>query len=104
MSTWRPITESEFEELLSSQLAELLPEEREKLTAWRSPTRKVRIRRSRAAGDEYVYVIAEVEGSVLYFDDVEYGWNASPLTEDGYIATPGGSQATLHEFLCGAKR
>ena len=99
MKSWQPITESEFQLLLDSQLADLLPHQRAELERRRCPTRKVKIRRSDVYGDEFVYVIAEVNGALLYFDDVEYGWNFSPLNADAYIAEPGASQAMLRELF-----
>jgi hypothetical protein len=57
------------------------------------------IRRSEEAGDERIWVIAERRGEVLYFDDVEWGWNFSAVNEEGRILRPGGRQGELGGVL-----
>jgi hypothetical protein len=42
-----------------------------------------------------VLVVAQANDGVLYFDDVEFGFNISPVDQSGRILTPGGSQNTL---------
>ena len=50
-------------------------------------------------GDERVFVVAKMGDSVLYFDDVEYGFNSSTIDAAGRVLTPGGSQNTLGEAI-----
>ncbi len=99
MSTWQPIDDEAFAELFEEQYAEL--SDQQKAVFQRSAVKwwKATIRRSELAGDEEVFVVAELDGWVLYFDDVEYGFNTSKVDDKGVIQTPGGSQATLKEVI-----
>ena len=99
MKKWKPISAVEFSQLFEAQVAELSNRQKEifarfSVTPWRAT-----IRRSESAGDEFVYVVAEYDDEVLYFDDVEYGFNISQISKDGRILDPGGSQNTLSEAV-----
>ncbi len=95
MDTWQPITDEEFSGLFAEQYDELDREEKDLFDRHRVGPWKAVIRRSEQAGDEPVFVVAEADGGVLYFDDVEYGFNISGVDNNGRITTPGGSQNTL---------
>ena len=103
MCAWQPITEEEFQLLFATQYSEMSPEERdafdqEKVDPWLAT-----IRRSEIAGDELVYVVWQREWKgekwVLYFDDVEYGFNMSPVDSAGRITYPTCSQLTLRDAV-----
>ena len=93
--TWRPITREEWDSLVSEQLEELAPGQRARLDRHRVQPWPAIVRRSDMYGDEQVWVIAERGGLVLYFDDVEWGWNWSGVDAGGRILWPGGSQCSL---------
>jgi len=93
--TWKPITRPEFDALVEAQIAELDATENRRLARYRVTPWLATIRRSEMAGDEKVYVIAQHGDTVLYFDDVEYGWNPSQIDSTGRILVRGGSQCTL---------
>jgi hypothetical protein len=95
MASWHPISDEEFSELFDEQYSELDDEERAIFDRYRIPQWKAVIRRSPEAGDEKVFVVAQTGDGVLYFDDVEYGFNISTIDNTGRILTPGGSQNTL---------
>ena len=44
-------------------------------------------------------MVAEGRGLVIYFEDVEEGFNVSPLSPDGAIASPGYEQWELRHAL-----
>ncbi len=96
---WRPIDRDEFNNLVVEQIAALDPGQRATLNASRVESRQAIIRRSEEAGDERVWVIAERQGQVLYFDDVEWGWNYSEVSREDRILNPGGSQSELRGVL-----
>ena len=50
-------------------------------------------------GDETVFVVAQKEDGVIYFDDVENGFNISIVDSTRRILNPGGSQDTLKELV-----
>lgn len=99
MNTWRPITEVEFNELFTAQYAELCESQKITFDQFRIPLWKAAIRRSDQFGDERVFVVAQIDDGILYFDDVEYGFNISTVDESGRILHPGGSQNTLKEAI-----
>jgi hypothetical protein len=99
MTSWHPITEEEFSKLFNQQYSELNNDEKSIFDRHRVPHWKAMIRRSQEAGEEEVFVIAQTEEGVLYFDDVEYGFNISGIDNKGRILTPGGSQNTLKEAV-----
>lgn len=96
---WSPIRREEFDALLAEQEAELEPGQRALLDACRVDPWQAIIQRSSIAGDEKVWVIAERNGQVLYFDDVEWGWNSSEVDEEGRLLRPGGGQGELKDVL-----
>jgi hypothetical protein len=96
---WRPIGRKEFDSLVAEQEAALDWVQKAMLDACRVEPWQAVIRRSEQAGDETVWVIAEREGQVLYFDDVEWGWNFSEVDEEGRILRPGGRQNELSGVL-----
>jgi hypothetical protein len=53
----------------------------------------------RSGNLESVFVVAERNGVVIYYEDVEEGFNISPLGSDGSIAAPGWEQWKLHHAL-----
>jgi hypothetical protein len=100
MSSWKPISDADFSMLFAEQYGELDGDERDVFDRYRvSPWRAI-IRRSEQAGDEHVFVVAQANNGVLYFDDVEYGFNISDIDDAGRLTTPGGSNYTLKEAVC----
>jgi hypothetical protein len=95
MGSWRPITDAEFLELFEQQYLEMNDRQRELFDRYKVRHWKAIIRRSEMFGDEHVFVVAQAGNGVLYFDDVEYGFNISSVDDSGRIINPGGSQSTL---------
>jgi hypothetical protein len=99
MNSWKPITDEEFTVLYAEQYAELDGEERDVFERYRVSPWKAIIRRSEQAGDEHVFVVSQTTGGVLFFDDVEWGFNISCIDDTGRLTTPGCSQYTLREAV-----
>ena len=99
MNDWKPITDSEFDELFKVQYAELSEAQRNAFDQFRVPFWKATVRRSETYGDETAFVVAQKEDSVIYFDDVENGFNISIVDSMRRILDPGGSQDTLKELV-----
>ena len=99
MNDWKPVTDSEFDELFKVQYAELSEAQRNAFDQFRVPFWKATVRRSETYGDETVFVVAQKEDSVIYFDDVENGLNISIVDSMRRILDPGGSQDTLKELV-----
>lgn len=96
---WEPITNTSFEELVKNQVRDMSVESQKAFDSFRVPIRTALIRRSEVAGDEEVFVIADSPKGAVYFDDVEYGFNFSPIGKNGRILEPGGSQASLTDAV-----
>jgi hypothetical protein len=80
---WRPITDEELRDLLEVQLAACAPERRELFERHRViPYRAPLVRYGKR---ELVFVVAVKDGEALYYEDVEDGFNLSPLSESGEI-------------------
>jgi hypothetical protein len=99
MNEWKPITDLEFDDLFERQYAELNKAQRDMFDPFRVPFWRATIRRSESMGEETVIVVAQKDAGVLYFDDIEYGFNISTIDPMGRILTPGGSQNTLKEAV-----
>jgi hypothetical protein len=99
MDNWEPISEKDFLELFAAQYEELDDRERVAFERFRVQPWMATIRRSERTGDEHVFVVAQANRGVLYFDDVEYGFNISDVDDLGRILSPGGSQYTLSEAV-----
>ena len=99
MESWQPITDDQFSRLFAEQYSDLNSVEKDRFDRHKIDHWKAVIRRSEEAGDEYVFVVAQTKDGILYFDDVEYGFNISDINEHGRVATPGGSQNTLKEAV-----
>jgi hypothetical protein len=93
MSTWRPATFDEVIAVVERELAECEPVARAFFEARRVEPRQACIRRFEE--DEFVVVVAEAKGVALYYEDVEEGWNLSPLSPEGRILEPGWEQDHL---------
>jgi hypothetical protein len=93
METWKPISASELKELLRRQLGECSPEQVATFETVRVEPYQVPIVRNGSV--EQVFVVARKGPQVMYYEDVEEGFNISKLTSDGAIAEPGFEQDEL---------
>lgn len=95
---WQPITATELLALIETQLCACEPTDIARFEQIRTPLRSTPVRRFDAI--EHVFVMAEYQGTVLYYEDVEEGFNLSALDAQGFIATPGFNQWELGVALC----
>ena len=97
METWQPITEAKLSALLTAQLTDCLPNQQQLFERFKVIPYLVPIARSGKIGT--VFVVAKLGDVILYYEDVEEGFNVSELTQDGSIATPGNEQWELRHAL-----
>lgn len=97
MTSWAPISADQLVALLSRELLRCSPEQRALFEGFRVPMRKASINRNGAV--ETVYIVAQKEESVIYYDDVEEGFNLSLLGPRGEIAVQGFEQWELRHAL-----
>jgi hypothetical protein len=93
MDTWQPLTQKELELLVASQLVDCSPEERQHFERCKINPRLTEI--TRAGCIESIFVVAQLRDHVVYYEDVEGGFNISSLSSDGAIATPSFEQWEL---------
>lgn len=96
MGTWRPATYEEVESLLEEEIAELNPAHRARFETMRVPFRKVPVDTHPGAT---VVVVAEHDGKILYYSDVEEGWEIEPPTASGGISERGCNQFELTHIM-----
>lgn len=89
---WRPATEAEVRELLVSEMATLEEEHRRKFEEIRTPLERVPVLDSPG---EFVFIVAKAGRAVLYWSDIEEGWELQELSADGAIDTRGSNQFEL---------
>ena len=97
MESWSPATEKDVSSIVERDLSGCPAELLAFFTEVRVPLRAVPIARSGEI--ESVYVVAERDGMVIYYEDVEEGFNLSRLGDDGGIASPGWEQWDLCQAL-----
>ena len=83
METWQPISAAELEELIARQLRDCEPAlsavfDRYKVPPFRAPI-------NRYGREEYVFIVARKDDEVMYFEDVEDGFNFSRISSDNKI-------------------
>lgn len=80
---WTPIAKNELEEIIDKQLSECFPEFIEIFNKYIIPLQLSPIVRYKRL--EAVFIVARNQNGVLYYEDVEEGFNFSPINEDGMI-------------------
>lgn len=97
MNTWQPITVEELNALIAEQLVDCSADQQEFFERFKVAPYLVPI--ARLGNTETVFVVAKAGDFVLYYEDVEEGFNISGLSPDGAIATPRCEQWELRRAL-----
>ncbi|MGB5907060.1 MULTISPECIES: hypothetical protein [Stenotrophomonas] len=95
--SWQPITREELAILISQQLRACSPVQRAAFESLRLPFRAVRLHRLGMI--ESVWVVAQLPEGLLYYEDVEEGFEVGTPGEDGVLPDRGCSQLTLTHIL-----
>ena len=83
MTTWTPISLDELEALIQVELNECSDELRGVFTKFRVPAYLAPLERYGKLGE--VFVVARRGDEVLYYEDVEEGFNFSPVDLNGRV-------------------
>ena len=94
---WKPITKKELEKIICDQCLELNSEELIYFREIQVPFRKSRI--SRSGKIEEVFIVAELADKVVFYEDIEEGFEISTLNEEGIIREYGASQFTIKHII-----
>ena len=92
---WKPATKEEVEALLAQDLETLSPSHRRQFELIRTPLRPINVDDS---PDEVVFAVAALDGVLVYWSDIEEGWEAERPASAGSIPTRGCSQFELHHI------
>ena len=90
------MTHEEIEALLTEEIDRLHPMHRDRFQAMRVPFRTVPVA---AQPGESVVVVAEHAGKILYWSDVEDGWELELPTSEGGIEDRGCNQFELSHIM-----
>lgn len=97
METWQPITVVELEALVADQLSNCSPAQQIGFASYRVPFYSVPFHRSRVL--EHVLVVAELPSGLLYYEDVEGGFEVGVLDAYGILQNHGCNQLELTHVL-----
>lgn len=95
--SWKPITKEELERELETQCNDLSPEEMSFFSSIKVPLDSFEIDRNGRL--ENVYVVARQEQSVVFYEDVEEGFEISKLNSQGVIDEYGANQFTIRHVI-----
>lgn len=93
---WQSATLEEVQDALAQGLKKLHPAHLAQFEAIRVPPRRVFVV---SDPGEFVYVVAENQGKVLYYSDVEDGWGLGFLNSGGGISERGCNQFELTHLM-----
>lgn len=97
LDTWQPITVAELEVIVAEQLAACSPQQQTAFATYRVPFYSMPL--SRFGGVESALVVAELPGGLLYFEDVEEGFEVGVPGADGVLPDQGCDQLELTHVL-----
>ena len=97
MDQWHPVTVAELEAIVESQLSQCSPLQKAAFEAFRVPFYPVPIHR--LGNLEQVLVVAHLPSGLLYFEDVEDGFDVGSLDADGALAPTTCDQLDLKHVL-----
>ncbi|MFP7723866.1 hypothetical protein [Lysobacter sp. A3-1-A15] len=97
MDTWQPITVSELEAIVAEQLASCSAEQQAAFAAYR--VRFYPLPLSRFGAVESALVVAELPDGLLYFEDVEEGFEVGIPDSRGILPDQGCNQFELTHVL-----
>ncbi len=93
MTAWSPITPAELEILINHELETCTREQRQVFEDHRVLLRRaVLVRYER---QEEAFIVAQRGDEVMYYEDLETGFNFSLLSEDGSIRESGCNESRL---------
>ena len=97
METWQPISAFELEDLVASQLRNCTPAQQAAFATHRVSFYPVPFQRG--ASLEQVFVVADLPSGLLYYEDVEEGFEVGILDARGVIQDHGCNQLELAHAL-----
>ena len=94
---WEPISKLELTKEIDVQCAPLDDDELDFLNSIKVELEKVKILRS---GDiEYVYIVAKLGDTIIFYEDIEEGFEIATLNKNGVISDYGCNQFTVQHVV-----
>ncbi|QIL90512.1 hypothetical protein GNX18_12655 [Microbulbifer sp. SH-1] len=94
---WQPITEAELEKVIELQCSDLDQGDLEYFESIRVPLTYIKI--ERWGNSELVFMVAKSGSSVVYYEDIEEGFEISGLNEEGVVIGSSKNQFTLEHVV-----
>jgi hypothetical protein len=95
--SWTPINKPELEQIIKVQLEELNSEESTFINRIRCQLQEAKIKRFGKI--ENVFVVARTKDLIVFYDDVEEGFEVSTVDDSGVISEYGFNQFTLQHVV-----
>lgn len=95
--TWTPITRQDLENEIAKQLESLDPDEAKFFEAIRAPLQETPI--IRFGKVEKAFVVARYKNKVVFYDDIEEGFEITKLNDKGDITECGANQFELKHVI-----
>lgn len=92
-----PISEDALENEVTSQCKDMNDEELAYFNKIRVPLESVKI--ERWGNTESVFVVAKAGAAIIFYEDIEEGFEITELSEQGAISDYGASQFTLQQVI-----
>jgi hypothetical protein len=93
--SWRPARKEEVEDLLSQGLETLSPSHRHQFERIRTPIRSINVDDDPG---QAVFAVAVVNGKLVYWSDIEEGWEVEEPTSADSIRSRGCNQFELRHI------
>lgn len=94
---WKPVEKHELERIIDSQCKCLSAQEIEFFEKIKVPFEKVNIERE--DGIEEVFIVAKFGNAVIFYEDIEGGFEVSKPNNQGIIAEYGTNQFTIQHII-----
>jgi hypothetical protein len=95
--SWMPISKDALENEIASQCKDISDEELAYFNKIRVPLESVKI--ERWGNTESVFVVAKAGATIIFYEDIEEGFEITELNEQGAISDYGASQFTLQQVI-----
>lgn len=97
MNTWKPITLDELNEVVQEQLERCTAQQRVDFSRFRVPFQRVGLHRLGSVED--VWIVAHLPMGLMYFEDVEEGFEVGVPGADGMLPDQGSQQLEISHVL-----
>ena len=95
--SWMPISKDELENEIAFQCKEMSDDELAYFNKIRVKLEPIKI--ERCGNTETVFVVAKAGAAIIFYEDIEEGFEITELNEQGVISCYGANQFTLQQII-----